>query len=124
MRACEVPVAAVTAGAHARRRQLQGARKSRELRGVEHGANAAPRRKLVDVPQQPEARDVRHRARLEPANDVRGGQVELEHGFDRGVEGALGRDAVALRLEDDPGPETLRQEEHLVGPGACLRPDP
>ena len=51
-------------------------------------------------------------------------EVEFEHGFDGGVEGALGRDAVTLRLEDDPRPETLRQEKHVVGPGARLRPDP
>ena len=58
------------------------------------------------------------------ANDVRCCQVELEHRLDRCVERAVGRDAVPLRLKNDPRAEALRQEEHVAGQRARLRPDP
>ena len=120
----ELPVPPIAAGAHARSRELERTRERRQRTGVELGTHAAPRGELVDVPEQPEPGDVRHGVRLEAADDVRGREVQLEHRLDRRVERAVGSDPVTLRLEDDPGAEALRQEKHVAGDRAGLRPDP
>ena len=74
--------------------------------------------------EKPEARHVRDRVRLERTDHVGGAQVELDHRRYGGVERFRGRSAVTVRLQHDPRPERLRQEEHVTGAGARFRPDP
>ena len=69
------------------------------------------------------SRDVGDGIRRERPQRVGGVPVELGHDGNRGVERAVGRAAVAHGLQDEPGPERLREEHDVARPGAALQPD-
>ena len=124
MRAGEVAIPSVAAGALTRSGHRVGAWKVGQRARVEAHPHAATLGHLVGMPEQAEPGHVRDRVRSEEAEDVRGVLIERPHPRHGLGQLVVADEAARDSVEHEPGAERLRQEKGVAGLRIRLRPQP
>ena len=109
-----------TARLHAGAGQLQRAVQHRQRRAIEDEARTGAARHLQAVSQQAEARHIGGGHDPLAHQDLRRDPVETAHLVDGGLQIRVRRLALPRARDEDPGPESFRQQEPIAGSCATL----